>query len=369
MQGFGKFPKKSESPHYRGLYEFGPSRINPLKRIVLRDSEPLPLTPKCFDILLALVEHAGEVLVKEELMESVWPDTVVEEGNLNRNISTLRKVLGEFPNDHRYIVTVPGRGYRFVAEVREAPEELPKVTRDEPRETAVGESREYPHDPFSRKGTVQPLPIPAPSIVHSPVPRRFARIPLSALWLTVGGVASAFALLILVRFGLRTRPVLSATDQVLIADFSNTTGDPVFDDTLKQAVSVQLTQSPYLNILSDARIRATLQLMTKPQDTKLTPEVAQDLCQRAGCKTYISGSIANLGNQFVIGLRAINCRTGDLLAQEQVTAQNKESVLKALDVAGTNLRKKLGESLITVQRFDTPLAEDTTPSLEALKAY
>jgi len=369
MQGFGKFPKKSESPRYPGLYEFGPFCLNSLKRIVLRDGEPLPLTPKCFDILLALVEHAGEVLVKEELMESVWPDTVVEEGNLNRNISTLRKVLGESPNDHRYIVTVPGRGYRFVAELREAPEKLPTITRHESRGMGVNESLEFPHEPFARKATVQALSVPAPSIVHSPVPRRFFGIPMSALWLTVGGAFCTIALVILVRFGFRTKPVLSATDQVLIADFSNTTGDPVFDDTLKQAVSVQLTQSPYLNILSDTRIRATLQLMTKPQDTKLTPEVAQDLCQRSGCKTYISGSIAKLGNQFVIGLRAINCRTGDLLAQEQVTAENKETVLRALDEGGTNLRKKLGESLITVQRFDTPLAEATTPSLEALKAY
>jgi eukaryotic-like serine/threonine-protein kinase len=369
MQGFGKFPKKSESPPYPGLYEFGPFCLNPLKRIVLRDSEPLALTPKCFDILLTLVKHAGEVLAKEELMESVWPDTVVEDGNLNRNISTLRKVLGESPNDHRYIVTVPGRGYRFVAEVREASEEHPTVTRHESGGTALGESLEFPYDPFARKASVQPLPVPAPSIVRLPAPRRFARIPMSALWLTVGSVVCALALVILVKFGFQAKPVLSATDLILIADFSNTTGDPVFDDTLKQAVSVQLTQSPYLNILSDARIRATLQLMTKPQDTKLTPVVAQDLCQRAGCKSYISGSIANLGNQFVIGLSAINCQTGDLLTQEQVTAENKESVLKALDKAGTNLRKKLGESLITVQRFDTPLAEATTPSLEALKAY
>lgn len=366
MQGFGKFPKKSESPHYTGLYEFGAFSLNPLRRIVLRDGEPLPLTPKCFDILLALVEHAGEVLVKEELIESVWPDTVVEEGNLNRNISTLRRILGESPNDHRYIVTVPGRGYRFVAEVREAPEERAKVTW---HESNISEALELPPEIAASKAAARPMSAPLPSIVSSPVRRRFARIQMSALRLIIIGMTCALALVIVVRFGLRTRPALSATDQVLIADFSNTTGDPVFDDTLKQAVSVQLTQSPYLNILSDARIRATLQLMTKAQDTKLTPVVAQDLCQRAGCKTYITGSIANLGNQFVIGLRAINCRSGDLLAQEQVTAENKEKVLKALDEAGTNLRKKLGESLITVQRFDTPLAEATTPSLEALEAY
>jgi tetratricopeptide (TPR) repeat protein len=154
----------------------------------------------------------------------------------------------------------------------------------------------------------------------------------------------------------------------VLADFSNATGDPVFDDTLKQAISVQLAQSPFLDILSNAKIRATLKLMAKPLGTRLTPEVASELCQRAGGKAYISGSIANLGSQYVIGVDAVNCKTGDSLAQEQVTAENKEHVLKALDKAATKLREKLGESLSTVEKFDAPLDQATTPSLEALKA-
>ena len=113
MQEFRKFPKKPESVPRPHAYEFGTFTLNPLKRIVLSGHEPIPLTPKCFDILLALLEHRDEVLVKEELMELVWPDTAVEEGNLNRHVSTIRKALGESPNDHRFIVTVPGRGYRF----------------------------------------------------------------------------------------------------------------------------------------------------------------------------------------------------------------------------------------------------------------
>ncbi len=163
-------------------------------------------------------------------------------------------------------------------------------------------------------------------------------------------------------------PKLNEQDTLVLADFDNTTGDPVFDDTLKQAISVQLGQSPFLNILSDARIRATLKLMAKPRGTKLTPEVARDLCQRAGAKAYIAGAIASLGRQYVIGLDAVNCKTGDPLAQEQVTAENKEHVLKALGEASTKLREKLGESLSTVEKFDTPLDQATTPSLEALKA-
>ncbi len=163
-------------------------------------------------------------------------------------------------------------------------------------------------------------------------------------------------------------PILTEQDTVVLADFNNTTGDAVFDDTLQQAISAQLGQSPFLNILSDARTRATLRLMAKPANTKLTPEVARDLCQRAEGKAYIAGSIASLGSQYVIGLDAINCKTGDFLAQEQVTAENKEHVLRALDQAATALRKKLGESLSSVDKFDAPLDQATTPSLEALKA-
>jgi tetratricopeptide (TPR) repeat protein len=154
----------------------------------------------------------------------------------------------------------------------------------------------------------------------------------------------------------------------VLADFNNSTGDPVFDDTLKQAISVQLGQSPFLNILSETRARATLRLMAKPPGTKVTPDVARDLCQRASAKAYVAGTISSLGSQYVIGLDAVNCKTGDLLVQEQVTAENKEHVLRALGETATRLRTKLGESLSTVEKFDTPLDQATTPSLEALKA-
>jgi serine/threonine protein kinase/predicted Zn-dependent protease len=161
---------------------------------------------------------------------------------------------------------------------------------------------------------------------------------------------------------------LTRQDTLVLADFTNTTGDPVFDDTLKQAISVQLSQSPLLNILSDTRIRTLLRLMARSTTDKLTPDLARDLCQRAGSKAYISGSIASLGRQYVIGLDAINCESSDSLAQEQVSAEDKEQVLKALDQAATKLRERLGESLSTVRQFATPLEQATTPSLDALKA-
>jgi serine/threonine protein kinase/tetratricopeptide (TPR) repeat protein len=163
-------------------------------------------------------------------------------------------------------------------------------------------------------------------------------------------------------------PKLTEQDTLVLADFNNTTGDPVFDDTLKQAISVQLAQSPFLNVLSDARVRRTLKLMAKPPDAKLTPDVARELCLRAGGTGYIAGTIASLGSQYVIGIDVMNCRTGDPLAQEQITAANKERVLKSLGQAAAKLRGHLGESLSTVEKFDTPLDQATTPSLEALKA-
>lgn len=367
MQEFGKFPKKSESPHHARLYGFGPFCLNPLKRIVLRDGEPLPLTPKCFDILLALVEHAGDVLVKEELMQSIWPDTVVEDGNLNRNISTLRKVLGESPNDHRYIVTVPGRGYRFVAQVREILEEKPIGPRHESRGGSSSDPLELAQEPFARKAVVQAIPVPSPSIVRPRASQAIGGFWPRLFWLAVILVAVAGSLLIYFRF--RAERVLTANDSILVTDFSNSTGDAVFDDTLKQAVSVQLAQSPFLNVLSDASVRATLKLMTKPPDTRLTPSVARDVCLRAGGKVYIAGSLAKLGGQFVIGLNAVNCRTGDTLAQQQVRAENKENVLRALDEVSVKIRKKLGESLSTLQTYDMPLEQATTSSLEALQAF
>ncbi len=170
-------------------------------------------------------------------------------------------------------------------------------------------------------------------------------------------------------FYLRRGPKLTDKDTVVLADFANSTGDPIFDDTLKTALDVSLRQSPFLNVLSDNKVAATLRLMTRSSDTKLTPDISRDLCQRAGSKAYVAGSIGSLGTQYVLGLKAVNCQTGDLLAEEQATAVAKEKVLDVLGEAASKLRRELGESLATVQKFDVPLVEAATSSLEALKAY
>jgi serine/threonine protein kinase/tetratricopeptide (TPR) repeat protein len=165
----------------------------------------------------------------------------------------------------------------------------------------------------------------------------------------------------------RTRR-LTDRDTIVLADFANSTGDAVFDDALQTALSISLRQSPFLNLLSDSEVAKTLQLMTRPAGTKLTPEIARELCQRAGSKAYIAGAIGSLGTEYVLRLKAVNCQSGDTLAQEQVTAVSKEKVLDALGEAASKLRGELGESLATVQRFDVPLQQATTSSLEALKA-
>jgi tetratricopeptide (TPR) repeat protein len=166
----------------------------------------------------------------------------------------------------------------------------------------------------------------------------------------------------------RAKP-LTDKDTLVLADFANSTGDPVFDDTLKTALGVSLSQSPFLNVLSDSTVNKTLRRMQKAADTKLTPDVAREVCQRANSKAYIAGSIAGLGSQYVLGLKVVNCQSGDTLAQQQSTAAGKEKVLDALGAAASKLRGELGESLATVQKFDVPLAEATTSSLEALKTY
>lgn len=161
---------------------------------------------------------------------------------------------------------------------------------------------------------------------------------------------------------------LSDKDMIVLADFANSTGDPMFDDTLRQATTIALRQSPFLSFVSDQDVRSALKLMSRPPDTALTLEIARELCQRAGSKAYVAGAIGTLGSEYVLGLKAVDCQNGETLAQEQVTAASREKVLEALSQAATKLRVELGESLLTVGKFDLPLNQ-TTASLEALKEY
>jgi serine/threonine protein kinase/tetratricopeptide (TPR) repeat protein len=186
-------------------------------------------------------------------------------------------------------------------------------------------------------------------------------------------VTAALVLIALVAAGLyfhsKQTPKLTSKDIVVLADFTNSTGDAVFDDTLRTALTVALNQSPFLNVLGENKVAETIKLMAKPANTPLTPEIASEVCQRAGSRAYIAGSVAILGNEYVLGLKAVNCQNGDVLAQEQATAASKEKVLEALGQATARLREQLGESLTSIKKFGAPLADATTTSLEALKAF
>jgi eukaryotic-like serine/threonine-protein kinase len=327
------------------LYEFGPYRLDTVRNLLFRGSEPVPLTAKAFETLLVLVEQGDQVVSKDELMRKLWPDTFVEEANLAQHISMVRKALGETPQDRRYIVTLPGRGYRFAEKVR-----------------SVGEEENLREAQPSSPGLMKPE---APLKVRVSTPHRIRK----QHWFAILGVAIVLLAIGFLALHRHQSLPLNETDSVVVADFSNSTGDPVFDDTLKTALSISLRQSPFVNVLADSEVAKTLQLMTLPATSPLTPEVARQLCQRSGSQAYVVGAIASLGREYVLGLKAVNCQTGNPLAQEQLTVATKEKVLTGLGEAATRLRRKLGESLATVDRFDIPLAEATTPSLEALKAY
>jgi eukaryotic-like serine/threonine-protein kinase len=324
----------SESQRLKELYEFGPFRVDPEKEILLRAGEAIPLTPKTFQILLVLVRHSQEVVTKDDLMKAVWPDTFVEEANLSRSIFMLRKALGESPQDHQYILTVPGRGYRLAENVRLVPEQELNIVAA--RHTKV----------------------------HLQVKET-----KSWRWIAIVVIFLLAVVTVTFRSFLNRTPVLTGKDTVVLADFANSTGDSVFDGTLRQGMVVQLEQSPFLSLIGEQRIQHTLRLMGKSADARLTPELAREICVRTGSAAVLEGSIANLGSQYVLGLRARSCRTGDILDDELAQATRKEDVLNALTQIASRFRTRVGESLPTIQQHDIPLAEATTQSLEALEAY
>ena len=315
------------------LYEFGPFRVDPEKETLFRAGESVPLTPKTFQILLVLIRNSNEVVTKDDLMKTVWPDTFVEEANLSRNVFMLRKALGESAQDHRYIVTVPGRGYRLAESVQLVPD--------------------------------QELTVIAASHSKMQLEMRDTRP-----WRWIAIAALVVLLVVALAHGASfTSPnILSAKDTVVLADFANTTGDAMFDETLRQGLAIQLEQSPFLSLVSDQRIHHTLHLMGQLRDT-VTAELARGVCERTGSAAVLEGSIAPLGSQYVLDLQAKSCRTGEVLDHEQVQAAKKEDVLNALSQIANRFRKRVGESLTTIQEHNTPLADATTSSLEALEAY
>ncbi len=308
---------------------FGSFEVDLRERSLTKAGGRIHLQEQPLRILTLLLERPRELVTREEIREQVWPhDTFVDfDAALNTAMRKLREALNDSADNPKFVETVPRHGYRFVAPVAWAPEEQAVVRI---------ESRAWRHS--------------------------YVWFAAAALILAGVGVAGF-------RHSRRASSKITPEDTIVLADFVNKTGETTFDDSLNTALSVSFRQSPFFKVLSDSEVATTLQRMTRPAGTQLTTEVARELCQRAGSKAYLVGSIGTLGSKYVVGLKAVNCRNGDTLASEQSIAASQESILDALDEASSRLRRELGESLASVQKFDVALARATTPSFEALKGY
>ncbi len=322
------------------IVRFGPFEADLQTGELRKRGLKLKLQELPFRFLVFLLEHPGELVTREELQAQLWPGgTFVDfERGLGTALYKVREALGDSAAAPRFIDTLPGRGYRFIAEVqKEIQKEIqkPEVEKDE---------------------TPAPHQIPARNHVAA------ALIAGAVVVVLISGAAYS---------RLRNRPgPITDHDILVLDDFNNTTGDGAFDGALRQALAFELEQSPFLKIMDDEEVNQTVQLMGRPAGQRITDDIAHEVCVREGQKATIGGSIASLGNTYLIALQAVNCQTGATLAREQALAEGKEQVLKAVSKAAVGIRAELGESLSSVQKPDRVAAlEVTTPSLEAFKAY
>jgi len=311
------------------LARFGSFEVDLRERKLTKAGGRIRLQEQPLRILTLLLERPRELVTREEIRQQVWPhDTFVDfDAALNTAMRKLREALNDSADNPRFVETVPRHGYRFVASVDWAPE-LQAVV---------------------------------------PIESRVWRNP--NVWVVGAALILACVGVVGFRHSRGAGSKITPEDTIVLADFVNRTGETAFDDSLSTALRLSLRQSPFFKVLSDSEVALTLERMTRPAGTQLTTEVARELCQRAGSKAYLVGSIGALGRKYVLGLKATNCQNGDTLASEQSIASSEESILDALDDASLRLRRELGESLASVQKFDVPLARATTPSFEALKGY
>ncbi len=348
------------------MYAFEEFELSEEEFSLRRRGTRLPLEPRALRLLLMMAANAGKLLDKKALLDAVWKDTFVEETTLTRAIAVIRKRLGDDPRAPTYIETVPTRGYRFIAQVEvraNVQAALATAFREPLADTQSAERSEKvgvaPPDssPVEADGGEQAFA--SPEWWHK---RRNAWILLAALVLLPAIVGTVLFL----RHGSAR---LGTAGVVVLADFRNSTGEPVFDDALRQGLLVQLEQSPLLRLASDDQVLKTRKLMSLHPVGALTPEEGRELCQRIGGAVVLDGSISRLGTAYVLGLRARACGSGEQLDVEQAQVAQKEQMLDALSRMATRFRKRVGEATATLQALDTPLAEATTPSLEALQAF
>jgi DNA-binding winged helix-turn-helix (wHTH) protein len=325
-------------------YEFGPFEVNAASGELLKYGRRVKVQEQPFRLLVILLENAGHVVTREQIQNHIWEgNTFVDfDSSLRVAVRKLREALGDDAENPRYIETIPKRGYRFIAPA--------------PR-TA---------DPIHREAEMTPAAAPAPAESAGTKSWPLERWPWALALLLLLLIASGAGTVL---FLARDRRVVSAKDTVVLGAFANQTGDPVFDDTLRQGLEIELEQSPFLKLISEERIHQTLRLMGQPPDAKLTPAIARELCRRDASAAVIDGSIAQIGAHYLLTLKAIDCVNGQSLASTEAQASDKNHVLEALGTTTSVIRYKLGESLSAVQKFNTPLEEATTPSLDALKAF
>ena len=356
------------------LLRFGVFELNLDTEELRKSGTAVRLPPQSFKLLALLASHAAQVVPRDEIEKELWgEETFVDfEHGVNKCIKQIRSALGDNADHPLYIETLPRHGYRFVAPVVSktisAPRprvvesdssewnSLPRLTSARAAASAAGAvAQRYPATVAEPEPEVVPL---------GQVRPRVWRVRL--LWV---GLAVVVAALIAAGLYWRARRVhtLTEKDTIVIAEFDNKTGDKAFDDTLRPALAYRLEESPFLKVLSDDRIAQTFTLMAKP-DARLTHDLVREVCLRTGSAAAIEGSISSLGSQYFIGLKAVNCQNGESMADEEVTANDKEHVIKALGEAATKLRKRLGEPLAS-GKYDAPLESVTTTSLAALRAY
>jgi DNA-binding winged helix-turn-helix (wHTH) protein/tetratricopeptide (TPR) repeat protein len=351
------------------VFKFAEMTVREREFSIVKAGKAQPIEPKAFRVLLVLLRNPDKLITKHEMLNSVWTDAAVTDNSLTRAITLLRRLLGDDAREPRFIETVTTIGYRWLCPVEVSEEAMGNV------EEARGE------DVQALKGVVQASeilggiganvdPPHSDSNVLEPPREEMVDSPTRRLrWMLIACAALVGVGLMLWIARPRHRLPLSNKDSIVLADFTNTTGDSVFDASLRQGLMVELTQSPFLNLVSDERIQRTLELMGQAQGAQVNSDIARQICQRIAATAVVEGSIASLGSEYVLTLKAVSCRTGDALANTQVQAARKEDVLRALSRASGQLRKELGESLSTVEKFDTPLEQATTPSLDALLAY
>jgi DNA-binding winged helix-turn-helix (wHTH) protein/tetratricopeptide (TPR) repeat protein len=341
------------------LYRFDEFALDPSKRALSRNDEPVSLTPKAFDVQVFLVSNSGRVVSKDELLKAVWPDSFVEEGNLVQHISQLRRILGDKSS---MIATVPGRGYQFTAQVQAA--QLEAGIPGDRRPAALAGDVVVQRVRERTRVVYEDLP-PAPALQLAGTAGRRAWF---WRWVTASALGGALIALT-ADYGWKRFSHPPQLSDVVVANFINETGDAAFDHTLGQALEIDLAQSPFLNLLPRSTVKETLAQMQHKADEVLTPDLAREVCERNNAQAVLHGALASVGSKYLLTLAADSCVTGKRVAGAKAEANSKEGVLAALDEAAGRLRKQLGESAASLEKFQIPIAQAATPSLKALRDY